>query len=90
MNPVLRLDHRYHDLEDHDRGLVFDMATLDRRRMLKLLGLGGISAGLFTVVGCSPSGSSAAGATGTRRCHGHAGRDRDRRGRMPARTPPAR
>jgi protocatechuate 3,4-dioxygenase beta subunit len=59
MNPVLRLDHRYHDLEDHDRGLVFDLATLDRRRMLKLLGLGGIGAGLFTIVGCSPSGSSA-------------------------------
>ena len=66
MNPVLRLDHRYHDVEDHDRGLVYDLATLDRRRMLKLLGLGGISAGLFTIVGCNPSGSSAApGATGT-------------------------
>ena len=61
MNPVLRLDHRYHDMEDHDRGLVFDLATLDRRRMLKLLGLGGISAGLFTIVGCNPSGSSATG-----------------------------
>jgi len=59
MNPVLRLDHRYHDVEDHDRGLVYDLATLDRRRMLKLLGLGGISAGLFTIVGCNPSGSSA-------------------------------
>jgi len=70
MNPVLRLDHRYHDVEDHDRGLVFDMATLDRRRMLKLLGLGGIGAGLFTIVGCNPSASSAsplasAGAGGT-------------------------
>jgi len=66
MNPVLRLDHRYHDVEDHDRGLVYDLATLDRRRMLKLLGLGGISAGLFTIVGCNPSGSSAApGATAT-------------------------
>ena len=64
MNPVLRLDHRYHDVEDHDRGLVYDLATLDRRRMLKLLGLGGISAGLFTIVGCNPSGSSAS-ATGT-------------------------
>lgn len=61
MNPVLRLDHRYHDTEDHDRGLVFDLATLDRRRMLKLLGLGGISAGLFTIVGCNPSGSTATG-----------------------------
>jgi len=59
MNPVLRLDHRYHDVEDHDRGLVYDLATLDRRRMLKLLGLGGISAGLFTIVGCNPSGSTA-------------------------------
>ena len=59
MTPVLRLDHRYHDVEDHDRGLVYDLATLDRRRMLKLLGLGGISAGLFTIVGCNPSGSTA-------------------------------
>lgn len=58
MNPVLRLDHRYHDVEDHDRGLVFDVATLDRRRMLKLLGLGGVSAGLFTIVGCNPSAST--------------------------------
>ena len=70
MNPVLRLDHRYHDVEDHDRGFVFDLATLDRRRMLKLLGLGGISAGLFTIVGCqsagsSPSASSAASASAT-------------------------
>ena len=66
MNPVLRLDHRYHDVEDHDRGLVYDLATLDRRRMLKLLGLGGISAGLFTIVGCNPSGSNATpGATAT-------------------------
>jgi protocatechuate 3,4-dioxygenase beta subunit len=64
MNPVLRLDHRYHDVEDHDRGLVFDLATLDRRRMLKLLGLGGISAGLFTIVGCNSSGSSATGTPG--------------------------
>jgi protocatechuate 3,4-dioxygenase beta subunit len=62
MNPVLRLDHRYHDMEDHDRGLVFDVATLDRRRMLKLLGLSGVSAGLFTIVGCNPSGST--GTTG--------------------------
>jgi len=62
MTQVLKLDHRYHDLEDHDRGFVFDLATLDRRRMLKLLGLGGIGAGLFTVVGCSPSASSTPGA----------------------------
>src|SRR5262245_23650633 len=64
MNPVLRLDHRYHDLEDHDRGLVFDMAVLDRRRMLKLLGLSGIGAGLFTVIGCSPSALTASGTPG--------------------------
>jgi len=67
MTQVLRLDHRYHDLEDHDRGFVFDLATLDRRRMLKLLGLGGIGAGLFTVVGCSPSAPSTPGASATAR-----------------------
>jgi protocatechuate 3,4-dioxygenase beta subunit len=64
MNPVLRLDHRYHDLEDHDRGLVFDVATLDRRRMLQLLGLGSISAGLFTIVGCQGSSSTPSAGAG--------------------------
>ena len=44
--------------DETDRGLVYDLATLDRRRMLKLLGLGGISAGLFTIVGCNPSASA--------------------------------
>ena len=39
--------HHDHELEDHDRGLVFDLATLDRRQVLKLLGFGGVSAGLF-------------------------------------------
>jgi protocatechuate 3,4-dioxygenase beta subunit len=61
MNRVLLLDHddhEDHELSDRDRGLVFDMATLDRRGMLKLLGLGGVSAGLFTIIGCAPSGSS--------------------------------
>jgi protocatechuate 3,4-dioxygenase beta subunit len=59
------LDHRQtdrepgdHELEDHDRGLVFDLGTLDRRQVLKLLGFGGVSAGLFTLVGCGPTGSS--------------------------------
>jgi protocatechuate 3,4-dioxygenase beta subunit len=59
MSQLLRLDHRYHDLEDHDRGFVFDLAILDRRGMLKLLGLGGVSARLFTIVGCQPSGTTA-------------------------------
>lgn len=61
MNRVLLLDHddhEDHELSDRDRGLVFDMATLDRRGMLKLLGLGGVSAGIFTIIGCAPSGSS--------------------------------
>jgi hypothetical protein len=35
----LTLDPAYDALEDHDRGLVFDLVTLDRRRVLKLLGL---------------------------------------------------
>jgi protocatechuate 3,4-dioxygenase beta subunit len=60
MNQVLAHDHADHELEDHDRGLVFDLSTMDRRRVLKLLGFGGLSASLFTIVGCGP-----AGATGT-------------------------
>jgi protocatechuate 3,4-dioxygenase beta subunit len=60
MTQVLTHDHVDHEMEDHDRGLVFDLNTLDRRRVLKLLGFGGLSASLFTIVGCGP-----AGATGT-------------------------
>ncbi len=54
------LDHHYadHAIEDHDRGLVFDLDTMDRRRVLKLLGFGGLSASLFTIVGCGPGGAT--------------------------------
>jgi protocatechuate 3,4-dioxygenase beta subunit len=58
MNQVLAHDHADHELEDHDRGLVFDLNTMDRRRVLKLLGFGGLSASLFTIVGCGPAGST--------------------------------
>jgi protocatechuate 3,4-dioxygenase beta subunit len=51
-------DHRDHELEEHDRGLAFDLNTMDRRRVLKVLGFGGLSAGLFTIVGCGPSGAT--------------------------------
>ena len=51
-------DHGDHELEDHDRGLVFDLNTMDRRRVLKLLGFGGLSASLFTIVGCGPGGAT--------------------------------
>jgi hypothetical protein len=49
-----------------DRGLSFDLETLlARRQMIKLLGLGGLSAGLAAVVGCAPgvTGSTSPGAT---------------------------
>ena len=68
MTQALHPDHLDHELEDHDRGLVFDLSTLDRRRMLKLLGFGGISASLFVIAGCAPagpSGSAAASAAST-------------------------
>ncbi len=51
--------HPDHELEEHDRGLVYDLATLDRRQLLKLLGFGGVSAGLFVLAGCASAGSSA-------------------------------
>jgi protocatechuate 3,4-dioxygenase beta subunit len=60
MSQTIDHDHADHDLEDHDRGLVFDLNTMNRRRELKLLGFGGVSASLFTIIGCGP-----AGATGT-------------------------
>jgi protocatechuate 3,4-dioxygenase beta subunit len=49
-----------------DRGLSFDLETLlARRQMIKLLGLGGLSAGLAAVVGCAPgvTGSTSPGAS---------------------------
>jgi protocatechuate 3,4-dioxygenase beta subunit len=53
----------------YDQGLAFDLVTLvDRRRVLKLIGYGGLSAGLLAIVGCGPSGASSsatAGASGT-------------------------
>ena len=61
----LKLDHAYDGLEDHDRGLVFDLLTLDRRRVLKLLGFGGVSATLFTIAGCGPAGASGTASAGT-------------------------
>jgi protocatechuate 3,4-dioxygenase beta subunit len=60
----LTFDPAYDDLEDHDRGLVFDLYTLDRRRVLKLLGFGGASATLFTIAGCGPSGASGTASSG--------------------------
>ena len=56
-------DHPDHELEEHDRGLVYDLATLDRRQMLKLLGFGGLSAGLFVIAGCGPTGAPPASAS---------------------------
>ena len=53
-----------HELEDHDRGLVFDLSTLDRRQVLKALGFAGLNAGLFTIVGCGPSGATAGASAG--------------------------
>jgi protocatechuate 3,4-dioxygenase beta subunit len=58
MSQLLDYDHADHELEDHDRGLVFDLNTMDRRRVLKLLGFGGLSASLFTIVGCGPTGAT--------------------------------
>jgi protocatechuate 3,4-dioxygenase beta subunit len=60
------LDEHGHEIEDHDRGLVFDVRTLlDRRRALTLFsGLG--VAGALAACGSGPSTSGAAGGgTGT-------------------------
>ena len=73
--PPLMERARHLDVEETDRGLVYDLSTLiDRRQVLKLAGFTTISAGLMSVVGCapgatasplaSPSASSAASASG--------------------------
>jgi protocatechuate 3,4-dioxygenase beta subunit len=53
-----------HELEDHDRGLVFDLSTLDRRQVLKGLGFAGLNAALFTIVGCGPGGATGGASAG--------------------------
>lgn len=58
MNQASILDPANDEFEDHGRGLVFDLVTLDRRRVLKLRGFGGVSAGLFTIAGCGPAGAT--------------------------------
>lgn len=67
-HPPPQLERARHlDVEETDRGLVYDLSTLiDRRQVLKLAGFTTISAGLMSIVGCgpgataSPSASSAA------------------------------
>jgi protocatechuate 3,4-dioxygenase beta subunit len=49
----------HQQLEETDRGLVYDLSTLiDRRQVLKLAGLTSISAGLMSIVACAPAASS--------------------------------
>jgi protocatechuate 3,4-dioxygenase beta subunit len=68
---MMRINHRETDLENHDRGLDYDLPRLlHRRGMLKLVaGIGLAGAGLITLGACgsdattsSPSGSRPAGA----------------------------
>jgi protocatechuate 3,4-dioxygenase beta subunit len=49
--------------DETDRGLVYDLGTLDRRRVLQLLGFGGISAGMFVIAGCTPGASASPSAS---------------------------
>jgi protocatechuate 3,4-dioxygenase beta subunit len=59
-HPILLADDDDDDPSDLalvDRGLAFDLTTLTRRDLLRALGFGGVSAGLFTLAGCSPAAS---------------------------------
>lgn len=48
----------HEQLEETDRGLVYDLSTLiDRRQVLKLAGFTTISAGLMSITGCVPGAS---------------------------------
>jgi len=48
-----------HDIEEHDRGLGYDLATLNRRRMFGVFGV----AGLAALTGCAATGGSSGSAT---------------------------
>jgi protocatechuate 3,4-dioxygenase beta subunit len=53
-----------HELEDHDRGLSFDLSTMSRRRSLMLLGGAGL-AGLAGLAACTPDTDNGGGTTTT-------------------------
>jgi hypothetical protein len=57
----MRVDHREKDLENHDRGLDYDLPRLlGRRGLLKLVaGAGLAGAGLITLGACSDATSTA-------------------------------
>jgi 3D (Asp-Asp-Asp) domain-containing protein len=66
----------HEQLDETDRGLVYDLSTLlDRRQVLKLAGLTTISAGLMSIVACTPSrtGSSSPSSTATGTSSGASG-----------------
>ena len=63
--PFLYRESADDEPDETDRGLVYDLGTLDRRRMLRLLGFGGISAGMFVIAGCTPGASASPSATAT-------------------------
>ena len=58
---MMRIDHREEDLENHDRGLDYDLPRLlHRRGMLKLVaGVGLAGAGLMTLGACASEGDAA-------------------------------
>ncbi|HXG26729.1 MAG TPA: intradiol ring-cleavage dioxygenase [Candidatus Binatia bacterium] len=47
-----------------DQGLAFDVGTISRRRVIQALGFGVVSAGLFTIAGCEPSGAGSSASAG--------------------------
>ena len=50
---------RHLDVEETDRGLVYDLSTLiHRRQVLRLAGFTTISAGLMSIVGCAPGATA--------------------------------
>ena len=53
-------------LEETDRGLVYDLSTLmDRRAALKAFGFTSISAGLMSIVACSPGATASPSSSAT-------------------------
>ncbi len=58
---MMRIDHREKDLENHDRGLDYDLPRLlHRRGMLKLVaGAGVAGTGLITLGACAATASTA-------------------------------
>ena len=74
---IMRVNHREAELENHDRGLDYDLPRLlQRRGMLKLVAGAGLAGGLITLGACATADDHRAAPRAARRAADRDGRPR--------------